>query len=260
MSADKRTEFPDPDTAVIRNVVHPYAELSIASGIGTQALFGQRFACTSVERGIAHGALLSILPQSTRVDYVGTLSDAALSDTPQSPTHRVSAVCSTVFKQADIKSKLIGALDRNAAVTGQVKGDFLQLRRSGYIHLSHLREINAVDTRPYHGVAADMLHRPYVWGGTGAVGVDCSGLVQSALAATGVDAPRDADQQEATLGCAVDAKARRAGDLIFWPGHVGIIVEDDQLLHANAHHMRVAVESYAEAIARIGVPRSVKRL
>jgi hypothetical protein len=41
------------------------------------------------------------------------------------------------------------------------------------------------------------------------------------------------------------------GDLVFWQGHVGIMRDGATLLHANAHHMAVAVESLAAALARI---------
>ena len=43
----------------------------------------------------------------------------------------------------------------------------------------------------------------------------------------------------------------RRGDLMFWKGHVAIARDGETLLHANAHHMMVAIEPAAEAIARI---------
>ena len=44
----------------------------------------------------------------------------------------------------------------------------------------------------------------------------------------------------------------RRGDLVFWPGHVGIMVDGVMLLHANAHHMAVVVEPLSAAVQRIG--------
>ena len=56
----------------------------------------------------------------------------------------------------------------------------------------------------------------------------------------------------------------RRGDLIFWKGHVAIARDGETLIHANAHHMAVAIEPIAEAVARIGAAgskvTSVKRL
>ena len=71
--------------------------------------------------------------------------------------------------------------------------------------------------------------------------------------------------QEAALGktLPLDAEPRR-GDLLFWPGHVGIVEAADTLLPANAFHMAVAREPLAEALARIAAAglalRSIRRL
>jgi len=51
------------------------------------------------------------------------------------------------------------------------------------------------------------------------------------------------------------------GDLVFWPGHVGIMQSATQILHANGHHMRVTSEPLAEVIARSDrAISSIKRL
>ena len=260
MREDSRTHLPDGTKTETRYICVPSTDLMTAKGMGTQALFGQRFDVIHSERGIINGALYSVISGVDRIDYIGSLSAASVSDDIHEPTHRVAAVAAAIFKQADIKSKLLGSLPRNACLEGEVKGEFLDLRQRGYIHLRHLNPLNVPSKRPFTQLAKDMLGLPYIWGGTGHIGVDCSGLVQSALAATGVDAPRDTDQQEAALGRQVDYADRKVGDLLFWPGHVGIITENDQLLHANAHHMCVAIEPVTEAVARIGDARCVKRM
>ena len=85
--------------------------------------------------------------------------------------------------------------------------------------------------------------------------LDCSGLVQIAAEAAGLACPRDSDMQQAELGSNVlipetlDGLVR--GDLVFWKGHVGVMVDGLMLVHANAHHMAVAVEPLQEAAARI---------
>ena len=70
--------------------------------------------------------------------------------------------------------------------------------------------------------------------------------------------------QAALLGAssAPDAAlaARRSG---FWKGHVGIMRDAETLLHANGHHMAVASEPLAPAVARIaaagGGPVTLRR-
>jgi len=260
MTVDSRTHLPDGTTTTPHYISIPSADVMTPAGIGTQALMGQRFDVIDEKEGQFRGVLRSILPGVDRVDYIGKLPSSALSRGALEPTHRVSAVVAAVFEKADIKSKLIESLPRNSVVQGQEQGDFLKLSQDGYVHLRHLVRSSQPSSRPFMDIAADMLGLPYIWGGTGYIGVDCSGLVQSALAAIGEDAPRDTVQQENALGGAIEFADRRLGDLLFWPGHVGIVVDGDQLLHANAHHMSVAREPVEQAVARIGEVRTVKRL
>jgi cell wall-associated NlpC family hydrolase len=74
--------------------------------------------------------------------------------------------------------------------------------------------------------------------------------------------------QESALGTPVAANAGHAnlrrGDLIFWKRHVAIVRDPASLIHANAHHMAVAIEPLGDAIARIRASgsevTSIKRL
>ena len=260
MIPDSRIHLPDGTKTKTLYITAPSADLMTKTGMGTQALFGQRFELIESKDGQSRGALMSIVPGVDRIDYIGTVPTSVLSQGRLKPTHIITAVTAAVFKAADIKSPLLGSLPRNAAVEGKIEDGFLKLPQGGFIHTKHIRQLTEAVNRSFTEFASDMLSRPYIWGGTGHVGVDCSGLIQSALAATGVDCPRDADQQELQLGLSVDFADRIAGDLLFWPGHVGIVVEGDQLLHANAHHMCVAVEPVTQAVERIGAVRATKRL
>ena len=70
--------------------------------------------------------------------------------------------------------------------------------------------------------------------------------------ATGRRPPRDTDMQAVLLGAELPPREPlQRGDLVFWKGHVGIMCDPEMLLHANAHHMAVAREPLAQAVARI---------
>jgi cell wall-associated NlpC family hydrolase len=73
--------------------------------------------------------------------------------------------------------------------------------------------------------------------------------------AAGLDCPRDSDMQQAEVGRELqlrpDLDGLQRGDLVFWPGHVGIMTDGFVLLHANAHHMATVVEPLRSAVDRI---------
>jgi cell wall-associated NlpC family hydrolase len=139
----------------------------------------------------------------------------------------------------------------------------LRAEGAGWIPARHLAPIGADFSEPA-ATAERFLGTPYLWGGRDSVGIDCSGLVQQALYAAGLACPRDSDLQ-AQLGSAVDAGDLARGDLVFWRGHVGMLLDEARLIHANAWHMAVAIEPLAEAVERIarrggGEPIAFRRL
>lgn len=240
-----------------------YREGSRHSAKDTEALFGHRFAVVERNGGWVYGQLLSPVLDDKTPGYVGWIKQKNLGP-EQAATHRVTALSAPLFRRADIKSRVKKLLPMGAVVTAPtVKGDFVKCD-FGYIHARHVAAIKTDYASDFVDVAARYLGRPYIWAGISSDGLDCSGLVQSALRATGRDAPRDADMQEATLGDEVadagNTAAYKRGDLIFWPGHVGIMIDAQTLLHANAYHMMVAGEPLTTAVERIGAPRCVRRL
>ena len=68
--------------------------------------------------------------------------------------------------------------------------------------------------------------------------------------ACGIDCAGDSDLQERSLGCTASGNPK-AGDLLFWKGHVAMLADTKTLIHANAHHMSVVLEGLDVALARI---------
>jgi cell wall-associated NlpC family hydrolase len=179
--------------------------------------------------------------------YTGWVAMAALTAPDAEPTHRISAALAPVFSAADIKAPVLMELPFGARVSAAAGEKFLALNGGGFVHLRH---VAPPPTTPID-VARLFAGAPYLWGGRTTLGVDCSGLVQMTLAATGTPCPRDSDQQLAALGTAVAFGDRAAGDLVFFPGHVGILATLDRLFHANAHWMSTVEEPLDDVIARL---------
>jgi cell wall-associated NlpC family hydrolase len=190
--------------------------------------------------------------QLQRDGYVGYVLGSDLTDPGAPATHRVIVPRSFVYPLADIKAPPLSWLPLGAEIAGRIHDDrFLALDDGGFIIARHAGDI-AASAPDFVAVAESFLAVPYLWGGKTGLGLDCSGLVQIALSAAGVPAPRDSDMQAAELGQRVnDFSALRRGDLVFWPGHVGVMRDAATLLHANGHHMQVASEKLADAVARI---------
>lgn len=209
--------------------------------------------------------------------YVGFVSSDALGPLAPEPTHRIGALRTFIYPGPDMKLPARASLSIGSriALAGEVetRGTLYGLLAGGEgtVVAVHTEPVDApFDTThdaDFVAVALRFLRVPYLWGGRSSLGVDCSSLVQLSLMVAGKPAPRDTDMQQAALGCPVEggiAAPLTRGDLIFWKGHVAIMVDGEFIVHASGYHMAVTIEPLAEAVARIarssGLPVAVRRL
>jgi cell wall-associated NlpC family hydrolase len=222
-----------------------------------QLLFGEVFRVLEEKDGFAWG-------QAARDGYVGFVETASLVPRGAPPTHAVGALRTYAFSQPDIKARPEGLYSLNALVTIEAReGRFAKGVGTGWFIEAHLTPVGRGE-KDHVAVAERFLGAPYQWGGRESLGLDCSGLVQQALYACHRACPRDTDMQRAFFHEIAEAERRR-GDLVFWKGHVAILLDPDTILHANAHHMATAIEPLARAIARIeaagvGAPLGYRRV
>lgn len=214
------------------------------TGIDTQLLFGEAVTVLDVQDGWAW-------VQNHRDGYVGYLLAAALDGPIGDPTHVVSALRTFLYPEPDMKTPVLDALSMTSLVrvVGERDG-YAEVAGSGWVFAAHLASL---DEHAGDHVATALRFRglPYRWGGKTSVGLDCSALVQMALHRAGTACPRDSDMQAASVGAllADDAEIER-GDLLYFPGHVAIALDAENVVHATAHSMDVCAESLDAVVQR----------
>lgn len=187
-----------------------------------------------------------------RDGYVGYLPAAALATDVPEPTHIVAVPASHAYSAPDLKSPEICGLSFGTRLrVVSASGAFFETAQGWFLPKPHLRPANAPFADPVT-VAQMFFGVPYLWGGNSIWGMDCSALVQMAFLACHRPCPGDSDQQARAFGTALpEGTPPVRGDLLFWKGHVALVVDPQVMIHANAHTMSVAYERIAEAIARI---------
>lgn len=250
-------EFP---TVAVRQAITPVTDLLRAPNgkRDAQLLIGAGFEVLETRDGWCFG-------RSTADGYVGYIQETALGG-KQIASHRVTSRSTHIYSGAALKAPEIAALSFGSllSVASEIEG-FAKLSGGGFVPTQHISALTLCANDPA-AIALKFLETPYLWGGNSTFGIDCSGLVQVCLHAAGQPCPRDTDQQETFFTQEVDPMSRlKRGDLVFWQGHVAMMLNESEMIHANAHHMAVAIEPLDKAKKRIGAREfgdvtSIKRL
>ncbi|MFK7878669.1 NlpC/P60 family protein [Roseobacter sp.] len=170
---------------------------------------------------------------------------------PAIATHAVTARMTQAYAAPDIKSSDRVTLSFGSRLTAIAETPIFIETELGHIPRQHLHRTSDTATDPI-AVASLFLGTPYLWGGNSGWGLDCSALVQWACHACNIPCPGDTDLQQAALGRNLPEGTPYArGDLIFWKGHVALVMDAGTMIHANAGHMAVTEEGIEAGIARI---------
>jgi hypothetical protein len=228
----------------IAPVTEIHAEAHATSMPVSALMHGEEFAVLDVAGEWAWGYCL-------HDNYLGYLRFAELGD-DFAATHIVTAPATLLVAAPSTKAPVLARYPMGARLLcGDLSacGTYLA-SENGFVPRTHVSDIGCVNASPTD-LAEQLIGTPYSWGGRSGDALDCSGLLQLVFGLKGIIAPRDADMQMADFGTALPEGAPlERGDLVFFPGHVGIMADADNIIHANGAAMAVSVEPLTDVAAR----------
>ncbi len=247
-------------------VISLYQKASLMSKVTTQALYGENFKVLEKHKKW----YLIELKDDNYKGWTSEYNNKIFFET----THIVNVSNTWVLSSPNIKSKPLMKLFSGSKLkvldfheTWFLVEVYKNKITNGYIPKSHLTKLN----KHLHWlkIIKQFQNAPYFWGGKTINGIDCSGLLQLGTKFSGLNIPRDThDQEKYFKNTIFESKSDnlkifsdfKKGDIIFWKGHVAIIINKNKLIHANAHHMKVKIETIASALKRINQKYIVKRI
>jgi cell wall-associated NlpC family hydrolase len=217
----------------------------------TQLLFGEIF-------DVLEDAGAWVWGQSRVDGYVGYVASQAVQPGALPPSHWVNNLGTWVNDTACFQqpNTWLSYGSRVVAADTTVLHEhypFRGLLHGGFVAANHLQAQSWI-ADDVVAEAFRFLGVPRIYGGRSGQGLDCSALVQLVFAACGFALPRDADQQQKALKKDVLLPDLRSGDLVFFKGHVALMIDDTNIIHANARAAAVSIDDLDEYRQwRIGV-------
>ena len=220
-----------------------YSEKKLKN-LTTQLLFGEYFRVFDINDGVAWG-------QCMRDNYVGYTPMQNLKKRKIISNYKVHSLRTFIYRSPSIKSDPLNYLSFNSLVlVSKKKNGFSFIPNLGWCISKDLVNIKNCKFNLYD-ISLQYLHTPYLWGGRDSMGLDCSGLVQNLYQMIGIELPRDTDLQAEYFSNHISESQLKLGDLIFWKGHVALALDNKNIIHANAHHMKTQIETLKTAKTRI---------
>ncbi len=230
-------------------VLNVYKKKTKKSSVVTQLLYGDTF--KNLEQ---KGSWIRIKNDSD--NYKGYIKNKKFNLNDKS-THKVYILHANLYSKPNEKSKINKKLSFGSKIkiTHQ-SGNFLKFDKF-WIKKKSLKKIN-FKTKNYFKNIKKFINVKYKWGGKHFTGMDCSGLIQLFLNFNNKFCPRDAKDQIKYFKKKIKLNNIKKNDLIFWKGHVAIILSKNELVHAYGPLKKVVIMPIKKTIDRIYRTASLK--
>jgi len=223
-------------------VLNVYKKKTKKSSVVTQLLYGDTFKKLEQE-----GSWLRIKNDSD--NYKGYIKNKKFNLNHKN-THKVYILHANLYSKPNEKSKIKKKLSFGSKVKiTQQRGKFLGFDKF-WIKKNSLKKIN-FKTNNYFKDINKFINVKYKWGGKHFTGIDCSGLIQLFSNFNNKFCPRDTKDQIKYFKKKIKLHNIKKNDLIFWKGHVAIVLSKNKLIHAYGPLKKVVIMPIKKTIDRI---------
>tara|TARA_Y100000590_G_scaffold455200_3_gene603369 strand:+ start:741 stop:1475 length:735 start_codon:yes stop_codon:yes gene_type:complete len=222
--------------------INVYKKPSIKSAIVTQLLYGETFKRIKQVSGW--------LKIKNDIDnYVGYIKKRKFPKNEKN-THKVFTVSSNLYSRPKNKYKLSKKLSFGSKIkVSKKRGNFYKFDNF-WIKKKFLKKIDFKKKNIFYNVE-QFVNIKYRWGGKHYTGVDCSGLIQLFLNFNNKYCPRDTKDQIKYFKKKVNLNNIKKNDLVFWKGHVALILSKNKLVHAYGPLKKVIIMPVKKTIDQI---------
>jgi cell wall-associated NlpC family hydrolase len=222
----------------------------------SQLLYGESFEVKSETADFYYG-------KSLIDNYKGFVKKAFLQKANADPSHFINVLSSHIYPEPSFKTRPLmplSFLSRLHLDAKNEKNGFVKLEHGGWVFKEHIKPIREMKNETPLNTALMFLGTPYLYGGRSSQGLDCSALIQLAMLRNGIkDCERDSSDQANTIGTEIPEKDITKGDLVFFKGHVAIMLDDKNVLNATARKMATVKEPLQKLIKEYGNITAARR-
>ena len=220
------------------------ANAKIISEKDSQLIYGEQFEVEKERGAYVYG-------YSLHDNYYGYVEREQLTQAGKDRTHIVTVRSTHLYPEPSFKSRplfSLSFLSKMSIADEPPQNGFVKTGTGAFIFAGHLEKITDFKSEQDLADTARLyLGTPYYYGGRSSRGIDCTGLVQQVMVACGKDCPpRDSSDQQGSFGQEIKREDIQKNDVVYFKGHVGIMVDNNHIINATARHMTTLIEPLDE--------------
>ena len=222
--------------------INVYDKTNTKSKIVTQLLYGDSFKKIKKIKSW-------IRIKNYRDNYKGYIKNKTFLPN-QKNTHKICKKFASLYSKPNNKYKIKHKLSFNSKIKMvNEKNNFYEFDRL-WIKKRDVKKINYSNKNYFNGIK-EFVNIKYKWGGKHYKGLDCSALIQLFLNFNNKFCPRDTGDQIKYFKKKIKLKNIKNNDLIFWKGHVALVISKKKLIHAYGPKKKVVIMPIKKTIDRI---------